>query len=260
MKINIISLLSGALAIFIPWQAALAEDQGIYSLETGMDYSTGKYGGTLSTDILYIPIIGKYQGELWTLKLTIPYLRITGPDNLVNGIGPTGTPSTTRSTRSGLGDVVASATRIVHDGGASGLVVDLAGKVKFGTASSNSGYGLGTGKNDYSIQTDVFIASDDLYTFVTAGYKVHGSPAGYTLYNVFFGSLGWSYRFDPATQGGLMFDFAQKSIAYGSSQSEVVLFYSHKLDQNWKSQLYLQKGFTSSVPDFGAGTTLAYVF
>jgi len=31
------------------------------SLTTGFDYSTGKYGGTTSTNILYIPVTGKVE-------------------------------------------------------------------------------------------------------------------------------------------------------------------------------------------------------
>ena len=42
------------------------------SLTTGFDYSTGNYGSTTSTSILYIPVTAKYQTDDYYLKLTIP--------------------------------------------------------------------------------------------------------------------------------------------------------------------------------------------
>src|SRR5271169_2766734 len=95
--------------VIVPVHSAYAAEGGKFSLETGMDYNTGKYGGTQSTDILYIPVTGKYQGQSWTLKLTVPYLRITGPGNVIdviNGVAPPGSFTTAPVTRSGLGDVV----------------------------------------------------------------------------------------------------------------------------------------------------------
>ena len=244
-----------------PMQAAHADGNGRFSLETGMDYNTGKYGGTQSTDITYVPVTGKYQGKEWTLKMTVPYLRISGPANVIaiNGAGLTGTAATnTRSTRSGLGDVIVAATHSIYNGGTAGLMVNLTGKIKFGTASSADG--LGTGKNDYSLQADMYKVSGDFTTFGTLGYRVYGSPAAYTLDNAFFGWLGISYKFAHETNGGIMLNGGQKVIATGSSRQEAIFFVNHKFEKNWKAQGYVLKGFTNSVPDWGAGATATYLF
>lgn len=247
--------------VTVPAQSVHAETGGRLSLETGMHYDTGKYGGTQSTDILYVPVIGKYQDKEWTLKMTVPYLQISGPGNVVaiNGTSVTGaTTANTRATRSGLGDVIVSATRNVYDGGSSGFGVDLTGKVKFGTASSANG--LGTGKNDYAFLAELYQDTGNLSTFGTLGYRVYGSPAGYSLNKVFFGSLGGSYRFGPKTNGGIMLEGGQKITATGSSRLEAILFISHKIEKNWKARGYVLKGFTNSVPDWGAGATIGYLF
>ena len=128
-------------------QPALAEESGKYTLETGMDYNTGKYGGTQSTNILYVPFTAKYKDKLWTLRVTVPYLRITGPANVINGVGAVATANAGVTTRSGLGDVILGATRSVYSDSASRTLVNLTGKVKLGTTSSTRG--LGTGANDY---------------------------------------------------------------------------------------------------------------
>jgi hypothetical protein len=240
-------------------QAAYAEEGGRFSLETGVHYNTGKYGSTQATDILYIPFTGKYQDKSWTIKVTVPYLQVTGPSNVINGVGLTGTAtSNIRSARSGLGDVIASASHSVYNDGPSGLMVYLTGKVKLGTASSSQG--LGTGKNDYALQSDVYQVTGRLTTFGTLGYQVYGRPAGYTLNNAFYGWLGGSYKFNPENSGGVMFSFGQKITTTGSSRSEALIFANHKIEKNWKAQGYVLKGFTNSVPDFGAGATVAYDF
>jgi hypothetical protein len=253
-----ISLITSSVSAAV--QVAHAEEAGKFSLETGMDYNTGKYGGSQSTDIFYVPLTGKYQGKEWTLRLTVPYIQITGPASVIsvmNGITLTGAAtSNTPLTRSGLGDVVGAATHNVYNGGSGGLIVNLTGKVKLGTASSSQG--LGTGQNDYALQSDLYQISGSYTTFGTLGYKIYGSPPGYTLNNIFYGSAGESYKFTQETSSGAMVSLGQKVISTGSPLVEAIFFVNHKLDKTWKAQGYFLKGFTNGVPDFGLGATVAH--
>ena len=57
-----------------------------------------------------------------------------------------------------------------------------------------------------------------------------------------------------------MLNLGQKTTVSGSSHIEAIFFASHQLDKTWKVQGYVLKGFTNSVPDFGAGVTLAHLF
>jgi hypothetical protein len=239
--------------------AAHADEPGKFSLGAGVFRSSGTYGGTQPTDITYVPVIGKYQGKDWTFKLVVPYLQITGPGNVLNGVGLTGNPgTTTRTTQSGLGDVIAAATRRIYSNGASGFMASLTGKIKFGTADPAKG--LGTGKNDYAIQSNLFQAFGGLTAFGSAGYKVYGSPAAYTLNNVFYGTLGGSYKFSPDTSGGLALYFRQKALVNGFPRREAMLFVNHTLDHDWKVEGYVLKGFTNASPNTGAGVFLTRLF
>jgi len=238
-------------------QSAYADEGGKFSLETGMDYNTGKYGGTQSTNMLYVPVTGKYHYQSWTLKLTVPYIRMSGPVNVVNGIGLVSKlPNAPVMTRSGLGDLIVSATRTAYYDVKTGLLVNLTGKIKFGTADSTKG--LGTGMNDYMFQSDIYQISGDTTTFGTLGYKIYNSPAGYSLNNTLYGSLGASYKLDQDSNVGMMLRLGQSSTTNGSSRMEAILFASRKLDKTWKAQAYVLKGFTNSVPDFGVGVSIAY--
>lgn len=240
------------LALFAALPAFAASSK--LSVESGVDYNTGDYGKTQSTDILYVPVTVRYQTGAWSMKVTVPYLKITSPGSVIGGVGPVPTITTPRTTQSGLGDVVLAANKNVYNDSASGFMLNLGGKVKLGTADSAKN--LGSGKNDYAVQADVYQTTGRLTGFGTAGYRKYGSPATYTLNNVYYGLLGGSYKFDKATGGGAMFNYSQKVSASSSPHREAIFFVSRKLENNWKAQGYVLKGFTSSVPDWGFGLTL----
>ena len=237
-----------------------AEEDAKLSIATGIDYNTGKYGGTQATDILYIPVTTKYQSKSWILKLTLPYLQITGPGsaiNLINGVTIIPAPANTPITRSGLGDVVAAATHNVYDGGASGFTAKLTGKIKFGTASTDQG--LGTGKNDYTLQSELYQVTGNLTSFGTVAYKVYGNPPGYTLNNGFYGSIGGSYKLKEKTNAGALITIGQATTSTGTTRMETIFFVNNKLDRNFKAQGYVLKGLTNNVPDWGIGASITYI-
>ena len=127
------------------------------SVGVGFEYTTGNYGATESTETIYVPFVLKHETGPWILKATLPYLRLSGPGNVVGG-GPDrivvpGLESE-RRTVSGLGDIVASAFYNLMDERKGGLGVDLGFKIKLPTADEQDG--LGTGETDYAFQLDFF--------------------------------------------------------------------------------------------------------
>ncbi|MFO1435526.1 MAG: hypothetical protein U1F34_03880 [Gammaproteobacteria bacterium] len=129
-----------------------------FSVGTGVDYSSGRYTDLVDTEILYVPFRFRYDYLNWTARLTVPWLQITGPNSVAGGgdsitvVNP-GSRSTTRTTESGLGDVVGSLSYLFTLGG---QLPDLqvTGKIKFPTADENKG--LGTGSYDYTILGELF--------------------------------------------------------------------------------------------------------
>lgn len=252
-KIWLYGMITAAALATLP----VAAESG-FSLTSGLDYSTGKYGGTESTDILYIPFTGQYEADKYTLKLTVPYLQVTGPGNVVRDVGQIGTASKTRTRQSGLGDIVVAGTYNMYDGRANGTLVDVTAKIKFGTADDTKG--LGTGKNDYALQADLYKTLGKNTVFGTLGYKVMGSPAGVTLNNVFYASLGAGHQYSQETSAGLILDLREKASATGSAQQELTAYVSHRLGKTWKAQAYAVKGFSNGSPDWGAGAMFTIAF
>ena len=255
------------LAISVP---AVAENQ--FSLGTGFDYSTGKYGNAASTDILYVPVVGKYETDNLTLKLTVPYISVTGPGGVVQGIGrvgpsvnvgspvnghiPTTSTTSTTSNNSGLGDVIASAGYTVYS--ANALTLDVVGNVKLGTADASKG--LGTGKNDYYAQTDGYYLLGQTTLFGTAGYRYYGSPAGTTLSSEPYGAVGASQKLSDDASAGLMLDVAKSPSIYSGDQVDATVFITQKISTNLKVQANFLKGFANGSPDYGGGVMFTGAF
>lgn len=233
---------------------------GGFSLTTGIDYSTGKYGGASSTDILYLPLTGRYEIDKWVFKLTVPYIMVTGPGNVVRGIGIIKSkPAGRRRTESGLGDVVAGVTRNVVDLASSGTLVDLTGKIKFGTASASKG--LGTGENDYAAQVDVTQRVTSLVSvFGSLGYKIVGSPAGAQLSNVVYGEAGAAFKISDGLHAGGFFDASQAASPASGQQREVTAYLTRAFSERWKLQVYGVHGFANGSPDWGGGAMATFAF
>ena len=148
------------MAVFISVGASCACAQ--VSVGAGAEFTTGKYGGTESTQELYLPFTGKLQTGLWSFKLTVPYLVVSGPANVIGGgddripidsSGVSDAGSATRTT-SGLGDIVARASYSLLQETSSAVGLDVGARVKFGTADEAEG--LGTGETDLSLQADLY--------------------------------------------------------------------------------------------------------
>ncbi len=234
--------------------SAVAEDK--LTLSTGFDYSSGKYGTATSTDILYIPFTAKYKvSENLTAKLTASYIEMTSNGNFIPGVGVVAGTSNVRTTQSGIGDTIAAADYTLY--AVNKLMIDAVGKIKFGTADANKG--LGTGKNDYSAQIDVYrLAARNTTLFGTVGYKVVGTPdASITPYgNEYFGTLGVNQRLDSENSAGVMLDYSQSPVASSEPMRDLTVYATHRLNTWLKLQADLRKGLSNGSADYGGGMAL----
>jgi hypothetical protein len=235
--------------------------EGLTTLGVGADYSSGSYGASERTDIFYVPVTAKHETGRWALKLVVPYIRITGPSNVIGaaeGLVTLPGAGAVRRTETGLGDVVASAFYNVLNERDAWFGLDIGTKIKFGTADDSRG--LGTGKNDFSLQADFFKPIGAITPFGTLGYRWYGDLPGIDLRNVFYGAIGASYRTSQSTSVGLAYDWRDRILQGSGHVSELTAYVSHRLSGDWKLQLYAIKGFADASPDHGAGATFACSF
>ena len=246
-----------ACMLMLHGMAALAQDNDTeLSLSVGVDFTTGTYGGEEDIEETYIPLAATIDSGRFTFRLTMPHLSVTGPEGTIFDPGGVPIPGTGELvTESGLGDIIGSVTMYdVIDVERLDLVMDLTGKIKFGTADEDKG--LGTGENDYSVQADFYKFADQLTLVGSVGYKFRGDPPGYDLDNVLMASVGSTYKFTPNVNGGLFFDYRESAIPGTDSVQELSVFVSRRITDDWRLQLYALTGFTDSSPDWGGGVRI----
>lgn len=247
-----------AAALLAPLVPHIALAEGNVTLKTGYDYTTGKYGTDTRTEITSIPFIANYETGNWSFKATLPYVRITGADNVVAGVGAVRKNVTTRRSGSGMGDLTTAATYALVADPKAQFGVDVTGKIKFGTADSDKG--LGTGQNDYWLMVDPYKKLGNVTYFGGVGYGMLGSSDTLQLKNVVSANAGLSYKLDQKSSAGAIFDYRSKSTDAGFDQRELTAFYSRKLSDAYKLQAYATKGFSDGSPDWGAGMNVGYNF
>lgn len=227
---------------------ALVQAETTTTLTSGLDYSSGNYGTSNTTTILYVPVTLKAQFDYSYIKLTVPYISISSIGGVVAGMGPIKKNIGTKvTTNSGLGDTVLTAGYTVYE--TEQLALDAVGNIKFGTADAAKN--LGTGENDYSVQLDGFYTIDKLTWLATAGYKIIGVPPGASLHNVVYGTLGASKKTSDISTAGVLLNAAQSSSDFAPGPLDVTFFVSKKFNKTSKIQLGLLKGFSDASPDLG---------
>lgn len=251
--VHIVPLLGCAIML----QSAAAQDNDPeFTLSTGVDFTSGTYGGDVDIEDTYVPLTATVDYARTAFRLTVPYLSVRAPEGTIFDSGGEPLPgSGVLTTESGLGDIIGSVTFYdVINSEELGLAMDLTGKVKFATADEDKG--LGTGENDYSVQADFYKFVDDFTLLSSVGYKFRGDPTDLDFNDVFMASVGGTYKFTPDLNGGLFFDYRESSISGSDSVQELSAFVSRRVSEDWKIQVYALTGFTDSSPDWGAGLTV----
>lgn len=230
-------------------------------ISTGYDYTVGKYGQNVDTEIETIPVTMNYLDGAWSYKLTIPYIRITGNGTVVPGTGTFGNfnsglfgggmggnaSATQTVTNSGLGDITASMGYGFFPDNA---FYEISARVKFGTADADKG--LGTGENDYYLQFDgVLGMNNTLSPFFTLGYVFTGDSASYTYEDVPYGAIGLMFKTSASSSLGISYDYRQSLIAGSDDFKQASAFVNWKVANNWAATVSILNGFTNSSPDSG---------
>ena len=240
-------------------QARPVRRTGRLTLSSGFDFSTGDYGSSGTTQIAYAPFSVKYARDPFVVKLTIPYIRITGPGNVVgvDGVLVSG-GSAKRETNDGLGDVILSTGYVLAPLRPAWPYLEFTGKVKFPTASEKRN--LGTGEFDGTLQVEASKTFAAFTPFLTTGYRFVGNPPGNNLHNVLFCSLGFDYRVNARLDAGLTYEWRQTASPSVGDSQELSPYLSWKITSHVSLTPYAVFGLTRAATDAEIGFGASYRF
>jgi len=257
-----------ALTVFNPVRAQLKinDDEkdsatGL-SVSTNYDYSTGTYGTAyqLPSTTLSVGVLWDIN-ENWSLDIDLPYLRQTSPVVVGNTtvrvvrIGgkllviKSANLVTTLQSKSGQGDVTTLLTRSFDTG--AGPVWSVGAKVKLATASVADG--LGTGKNDLSIQTGVINDFGALTVGAMAGYTLVGRVSGLQLRDTVYLDLDSSYKLNERWSLGANFSISQAPVADSAAPISASVSANYKIGKKSYLTINMLRGFSDGSPKWGAG-------
>lgn len=239
--------------------AAFAAD-GELSAGAGVDYSKGDYGTGSETKILAIPFMARYDQDPWKLKLTVPYLRVTGPGDVIPGIGRgnRGRGTSGETTESGIGDTTLAATYGALYEPRSAFGLDLTAKLKLPTGDENRG--LGTGSTDETLQAEMYRAIDRYTAFGTFGYTFFGHSDVVDLQNAAFAELGALTKISSTDSVGGSLYGRQRVVEGGAPQRELTFFWNRRVAKAQRLQAYFLVGLADGSPDVGIGASALFSF
>lgn len=226
-------------------------------------YYQGTFGTGSNIGIFYDATYLQFQNNTLRLKLTVPYISVTG---LPQGAQLTGGAVTKRSSTtqthsaSGLGDIWLAAHYTAYQG--SGLVPALVPyvKVKFGTASATNG--LGTGRNDYEVGMglDETIGTR-VFPFAHVGYRFVGNPAGGNLQNIWTYDAGSSFSVTSRNLLTVMFAGSGSEQPGYTGPADIIAAWNYNVTRAGSGfQLYADKGLTNGSANYGVGLGAQLVF
>ncbi|MFO7604444.1 MAG: transporter [Gammaproteobacteria bacterium] len=247
--------ISAGLLLFLLGNTAFA---GEYSLSAGIEYTQGDYGGAIDTSMLYMPFALTYQAEKYMWRITVPYVRISGSEDVLfssttrSPMFSTNTISSRERTDSGLGDIIVTGRYLLQKETRDDPWLAMTANVKLGTADKDKL--LGTGENDYSLQLDA--AKQALHGYV--GYEVIGDSANVDYNNVLFAAAGVSLPVGDNLLAGIELYAEQAAVSGRDNVTEATLSLSKPLGKDKRLSIYMLKGFTDVSPDWGLGAVLVH--
>lgn len=233
---------------------AQASTNSSFTVTTGVDHSSGKYGLDQNTNITVVPIVGRLTTGDFEFVASMPYIWLNSPGGVV--IGPDGHPipgvPTSGGKVNGFGDVTLGAKYDVPNAG--DFDINVGGGVKLPTANKNKG--LSTGKADFNVGGEVGYTFGNVSPFIDVGYRWFGDPDGVDLRNGPTASVGTSVSFGKSVLIA-SYDYARAASATAKDSHELFAGLAVPAGERLTVTGYGTKGLSQGSPDYGVGLLLS---
>lgn len=246
-----------------PVDQQTGEPRHANTLSFGGYYSRGDYGAAADSHVTYLPMSWEHSRSPWRFNVTVPWLKISGPGNVLVNTGGVTRPdapdlSEPRRVRdSGPGDVLLRTTWEAPAWSPEGPFLDVGVEVKLPTADETRG--LGTGATDTALQLDLYRQLGVTTTFATLGHRWRGSSEWFEgLQDAWWISLGFSRPWlrDSETgewSWGVIYDYREAASVRSVETHELLPYLTWSPDPHWTVMGYLATGFTRDSADQAVG-------
>jgi hypothetical protein len=256
--------------------SAPANAETTVRFSSGVDYSSGKYGGSERTDVVVAPLSAKVSSGSWAIRATLPVISIRGPASAVviedagfGGAGADGiTTGTTsggdvsagtgaRKTTTGLADLSLSGTYTFDNlFGQKRTYLDVIGRVRLPTG--DEGKGLSLGVTDYGVAGELGYIGKDTGAYVLGGRRFLQDAKGLDRVDGWQAEVGGWFRASDRTVVGGSVDWRDASTRTGKDVSEASAYVSYKLTDAVRIGATASAGLTDGAADYGVGLNLSW--
>jgi hypothetical protein len=224
------------------------------SFSTSSEYSTGSYGETTDTTLLYAAVSAGYSSPEWSFEATLPWVQLDGPATFLGTDVPLARGTTGRlpgDEVEGFADVGLSLTRTVGLSADGATRLDITGRVQLPTGEEDKG--LSAGDTRYSLGLDLSQDVGDWTFFVGSGWRVNGG----SYQDGGFGSLGLAWVGESVSVGAA-YDYSEASTAGVEAASEISAWVSLPTGKTSRFQIYGVAGLSEGSPDQAFGARLVF--
>ena len=235
--------------------AAAAKTRTDWRFSSSLNYESGTYGTGVRSSSLYVPFTAKRIFGKAFASLTVPYVSQTTDGGVTNVGGRfvktgRGRGADTRTTQSGLGDLIARGGYDVLVEDSHPLDLTVVAKVKLPTAQRSKG--LGTGEFDAGVGVEGaktvapgWTVLGDLY------FTAIGDPPGLDLNNQFSGDVGVAHLFSPGLTGTVLLEGSNAIYPGGSASIDARAMLDYRLTDAVSINGGLLVGLSKAASDYG---------
>lgn len=241
--------------------AASQGDTTGFELFSGVEVQQIELNDGDEIDKVSVPLTARLTAGALRVTAQLPYVRVSGPENVVIPSGPLGLPILVDPTRpagdrrrEGIGD---ARLGLAYDLGIPGVNAALNAGAKVPTASVEKG--LGTGEADYWAGAEVSTTMGAVTPFAGVNYTQVGDPEGYELHNTISGQAGAAFRMSRAASAHLGYSYSESASELARDEQRIFGGVNTAVGNRMSLGVYGSAGVTGAA-DVGAGFSLGIGF
>ncbi|GAM97873.1 hypothetical protein U91I_01502 [alpha proteobacterium U9-1i] len=250
-------LASAAVAMSV----GVAHAETTYSVASGIDFSSGDYGGATDTEVVSLPLVVRVTNGKWAFRASTSYLQIDGPADVADvdagagdGTGGAGGSSGTpirSGTERGIGDTNLSVSRTFRRVGGTDAYFETTARVRLPTGDEDAG--LGVGATDYQLAGEVGVNKRGGGGSIELARRFLGDRAGVQREDGWQLSANTWMRTGEHTQLGAFGSWREAAIVGRDDPAQVGVFVTQQLTSNVRVSVNASGGLSDGSPDYATG-------